>query len=247
MTLSIQTVPYKANDFIPITAAADITAGDPQQIVSKSLVGIPLNDIAAAAADDLLIKGVVRGWKVTGAMTDGQPIGWDDNGSPLGGTASSGAYTCDPTAVDFWVGTVTEDAAAAATEVKILLNEFPEYFHLWRNRSHVNTAIDLTWAAATHNGKVIHVTADAKTVTMPVGVAGMEAIIVNDVADAGSLLTVDFNGNETLEGALAIAATKTALNTKATAIRGDFLHIVCETAASLWRVVGIRGTWVTST
>jgi hypothetical protein len=74
----------------------------------------------------------------------------------------------------------------------------------------------------------------------------MEYIVVNRVVDAGSLTTVDLDGNEIIRGAnLTIAATKKALNTKVTSVQGDYLHLICTVAATAWRCVGKRGTWVT--
>ena len=100
---------------------------------------------------------------------------------------------------------------------------------------------------ATHSGAVIEITGADKTVTLPTGVAGMEYIIVNRYVDGGSLLTVDLDGNEAIRGAnLTIAATKTALNTKATSVQGDYLHLVCTVAGTAWRCVAKRGIWVTS-
>lgn len=117
-------------------------------------------------------------------------------------------------------------------------------------KTHVDTAADLTLTAADHSGAVIDVTADAgedTKITLPVGVVGMDFVIRNAEADAGNLLQVDLNGNEIIEGVnLTIAATKMALNTKATAKRGDYIHLVCNVAATSWRCVSKRGTWVTS-
>jgi len=114
----------------------------------------------------------------------------------------------------------------------------------------IDTAIDLTLAAATHSGGLILVTADAGTdtkITLPVGVVGMDFVIMNGEADAGLLLQVDLNGNEIIAGAnLTIAATKLALLTKVTSIQYDYIHLVCNVAATSWRCVAKRGTWVTS-
>lgn len=228
---------------IDYTPASDVGAG---AIVNLGAVsGFCPNDVAADVQGSAVVEGVIRGPFVGGVGNVGDNVWWDANGTPYGG-AADGAFTLIAANGDWWAGTLAAATTATGATADIVLNKVNPNLPAFQNKAHVTTAIDLTWAAATHNGKVIHVTADAKTVTMPVGVAGMEAIIVNDVADAGSLLTVDFNGNETLEGNLAIAATKTALLTKATSLRGDYLWIRCETAASLWVCLEKRGTWVTS-
>lgn len=227
------------------TPASAVTAGQVIQI-DTGLSAFATNSIAASAQGAVCVEGVIRGPYVGGIGNYGDNVWWDANGTPYGG-AADGAFTLNAAAGDWWVGTLARPTAAATTATcDIAINKVNPNLPAWPNKAHVTTAVDLTWAAATHNGKVIHVTADAKTVTMPVGVAGMEAIIVNDVSDGGALLTVAFNGNETLEGNLALIATKTALNTKLTQMRGDYLHIRCETAASLWVCLAKRGTWVTS-
>ncbi len=235
---------YKEGDSYDYTPASDVTGGNLVQIGNRA--ALCLRDIAASALGSARFTGVIKGPHTATVGSIGNNVWWDANGSPVGGTALSGALTTDATAGDFWVGTLVATAAATDTEIYVSLNEVNPEQPPWINKAHVATAIDLNWAAAEHNGKVIHVTADAKTVTMPVGVAGMEAIIVNDNADAAGLISVDFNGNETLEGNLAIAATKVANNTKTTAERGDYLWIRCQTAASLWVALEKRGIWVTS-
>ena len=227
------------------TPAAAIYAGNIIEV--DAMAAFTPRDVAASAVGAVSVAGVIRtpfDGLVAGNVGDN--VWWDSNGNPYDTVTADGAATLAAASGNFWIGTLVAPVAAAATECDVALNQVNPNLPAWQNKTHNTTAIDLTYVAATHNGEVIHVTVDAKTVTMPVGVAGMEAIIVNDVADGGALLTVDFNGAETLEGALAIAGTKTALNTKATQIRGDFLHIRCQTAASLWVVLGIRGIWVTS-
>ncbi len=210
-------------------------------------VGIVAESVGIAAKHAPLFAGNCRGRNAAVIGNAGDNLYWDDNGDPVDGDAGTGAFTTDATAADYWVGTLNQALAATDTDCYFSLNVPNPDLPAWSNRAHVKTAVDLTYVAATHSGKVIHVTADAKTLTLPVGVVGMEVIVVNDVADAGALVTVDLNGNETIQGNLTIAATKTALLTKTTSKRGDFLHLVCTTAAGIWRCVEKRGTWVTST
>jgi len=148
-----------------------------------------------------------------------------------------------------WPAGIAAAAKAVTTGVRadVCLNEFAGIPADWLAKTVVSTAVDLTLTAADHSGALVIVTADAKTVTLPTGVVGMDFLIVNGVADGGSLLTVDLDGNEIIAGGnLTIAATKTALLTKATSRRLDFLHLVCNVAATSWRCVGRRGVWVTS-
>jgi|GEM_PF-1153386 len=238
---------YQLGHYVPYTnsTGADLSPGD-IAVLADGRIGIAPEKIANGATKSVQVSGVARVRNAAVAGAAGDNAWWDANGTPVEGTALSGALTTDATAGDNWMGTLHAALAATDEWAYIRLNEANPAKPAWHNKAHVKTAVDLTWAAATHNGKVIHVTADAKTVTLPTGVAGMEAIIVNDCADGTGLITVDFDGNETCEGNLAIAATKTALNTKATQKRGDFLHLRCQTAGSLWVCLQKRGVWAQS-
>ncbi len=224
---------------------AEVAGGDPQRFGGR--IGIPAGPIAAAATGSLQVAGVVRGRNAAVVGNEGVNLYWDADGDPVSGDAGSGAYTTSAVDGDWWVGTLTADLAATDEWCYYALNEPNPLLPAWQDRAHFATAVDLDFVEATHSGGVIHVTADAKTVTLPTGVAGMEAIVVNDVADGGALVTVDLDGNEVIRGAnLTIAATKTANNTKATAKQGDYLHLVCTVAGTAWRCIGKRGIWVTS-
>jgi predicted RecA/RadA family phage recombinase len=233
----------QAGDMIDHTPATALTSGQLFQI--NSVAHIAPVDIAAGAMGSVAASGVFRSPYVGGAANVGDNVWWDANGTPYGGSAN-GALTPLGADGDFWAGTITKAPSATDATVEWALNKVNPNLPAWPNQARVKTAVDLTVVAATHNGKVIEVTADAKTVTLPTGVAGMEYIIVNAAADGTALVTVDFDGNETCEGNLAIAATKTANNTKATAKRGDYLKLVCQTAGSLWKCVEKRGTWASS-
>jgi predicted RecA/RadA family phage recombinase len=211
--------------------------------------GIPLVTsvpIASGALGSVAAKGTFDVPYVGNACNAGDNIWWDTNGTPYGG-AADGAATNLGADGNLWIGVAAEDASANAAMIKVALSQTNPEQPAWVGRTFFKSAIDITMVEATHSGGVIEITADAKTVTLPTGVVGMEYIIVNRVVDAGALLTVDLDGNEIIRGAnLTIAATKTANNTKATAVQGDWLHLVCTVAATAWRCVGKRGIWVTS-
>ena len=243
---------YQKGDVLNYTepGSAAVTGGTPTQI-SDGIVGIPSSDMAKSGTAGLQITGIIKIEADSSVGNVGDNVWYDNNGSPVGGTASSGAATCLAASGDFWLGTLAAAKAAAGTHSYVFINKENPALPAWIGKTHLTTAADLTLTAADHSGEVIHVTADAGTdtkITLPVGVVGMEFIIQNDEADAGNLCQVDLNGNEIIEGAnLTIAATKLALNTKATSIRGDYLHLICNVAATSWRCVASRGTWVTST
>lgn len=202
--------------------------------------------IAADAVGSFAIEGIFSAPYVGNACNVGDNLWWDANGTPYGGSAD-GAATNLGADGDFWIGTVVEAPDANDATVKFTLNKVNPAQPAWVGRTFIKSAVDVTMVEATHSGAVIEITGADKTVTLPTGVAGMEYIIVNRYVDGGSLLTVDLDGNEVIRGAnLTIAATKTALNTKATSVQGDYLHLVCTVAGTAWRVVDKRGIWVTS-
>ena len=227
------------------TPASAVTAGQLLQLAGKG-VAIATSPIAASALGSVVVSGIFSGPYVGNAGNVGDNLWWDANGTPYGGSAD-GALTNLGADGDYWVGTVTKAPSANDPTVEFAINVANPAQPAWIGRTYFKTAVDLTMVEATHGGGVVEVTADAKTVTLPTGVAGMELIVVNRVIDGGALVTVDIDGNEVIRGAnLTIAATKTANNTKATAVQGDYLHLVCNVAATAWRVVAKRGIWVTS-
>jgi len=227
------------------TPASALTGGQLIQLSGKR-VAITTEPVAASVLGSVQTDGKWSGPYVGGVCNVGDNLWWDANGTPYGG-AANGALTNIGADGDWWVGTVSAAPAATDATVNFILNEQNINQPVWFGRTYLKSAVDITMVEATHSGGVIEITADAKTVTLPIGVVGMEHIIVNRVADGGSLLTVDLNGNEIIRGMnLTIAATKTANNTKVTQIMGDWIHLVCTVAATAWRCVGIRGTWVTS-
>ncbi|HUT59991.1 MAG TPA: DUF2190 family protein [Phycisphaerae bacterium] len=239
---------------IDYTPAAATYAGN---LVNLGAVcGFTPRDIAASALGAVAVTGVIRAPYIGGIVCNiGDNVYWDANGTPYGG-AADGACTCNAAAVDlsagldWWVGTLVRATTATGATCDVALNLANPNLPAWLGKLHITTAADLTLVAATHSGGVIHVTADAGTdtkITLPTGVVGMDWVIQSDEADGGNLLQVDLDGNEIIAGQnLTIAATKLALNTKLTANRGDYLHLVCNVAATSWRCVGIRGIWVTS-
>ena len=230
----------QAGEVMPFTnpSSSDAIAVD-TVLMFLGRIGVAIDAIAASAVGSVSFSGVhdllalsTDVWKM------GDPLWWDATNVRL---TRLGLPTLH------FAGLAAADKATGVTRGQVHLNERGGLTDDQLHRTYIDTAVDLTLVAATHSGGIIRVTADAKTVTLPVGVVGMDWIIENACADGDALVTVDLDGNEIIAGAnLDIAATKTALNTKATARRGDYLHLVCNVAATSWRVVGMRGVWATS-
>jgi hypothetical protein len=124
MPINLSTERHASDEKLLHTAGSAIIAGTPI-LTAAGVVGIPPNDIASGASDELDISGRFRAWGVASqAWVVGDRVGWDANGDPLNGTAASGAYTKTVTDWDFSVGTVVE-AKAAATEMGVILLDEP--------------------------------------------------------------------------------------------------------------------------
>lgn len=236
---------WQEGENIDLTPTAAVSSGN--IIQAGAISAFSSHDIAASGLGAVATKGVIRAPFVGGVVANiGDNVWWDANGTPYGGSAD-GACTCNAAAGDWWVGTLVRATSATGATCDVALNVENTNMPAWLGKTHITTAIDRTLTAADDSGSVTHVTVDAVTVTLPTGVVGMEFIVVNDVANAGALVRVDLDGNEIIAGAnLTIAATKLADNTKLTAKRGDYLHLICNVAATSWRCVNKRGIWVTS-
>lgn len=104
-----------------------------------------------------------------------------------------------------------------------------------------STAVDLTLDNQ-DTGKVIFVTVDAKTITLP-AVEGMKARIVNGGAFGTVAVTVSPNASDGIKGPdLTNTDNKDIINTKTTANRGDFIDVEYADATG-WAVTKIKGTW----
>jgi len=207
-------------------------------LIQPGEIGVAIDAIAASGVGSVSYSGVhTLAALTTDVWEDGDPLWWDATNVRL---TRLGLPTLP------FAGLAAGPKVTLAAVADVRLNDRGNLPEEMLHNTMVDTAVDLTLAAATHSGGVIRVTADAKTITLPIGVVGMEWTIVNACADGAALVTVDLNGNEIIAGAnLTIAATKTANNTKATARRGDFIHLVCNVAATSWRCTKRRGVWVT--
>jgi len=124
MPFNLATERVASDDKLAYTAVAAVTAGTPI-LTSIGTVGIAVNDMAIGDVDELDVCGRFRALGVASqAWIVGDRVGWDANGSPLNGTALSGAYTKTVTDWDFPVGTVVE-AKGATTEYGVILLDEP--------------------------------------------------------------------------------------------------------------------------
>jgi predicted RecA/RadA family phage recombinase len=102
-------------DYTPVSA---VTAGD--VVVVGSIPMIAERDIAAGALGSLACEGVWKVPKATGAITAGDSIYWDADGSPVTGDASSGAATGTATGNNL-MGVAQAGALSGDSYVYVLL------------------------------------------------------------------------------------------------------------------------------
>lgn len=111
---------YKSGETLDFTASGALTDGE--VVETAGVPGIVTGDVAASGDKGVAqVEGLVQVAKVSGAITAGQTIYWDENGSPVTGTASSGAATATASNGDFLIGIAVEAAASGAATVKVLL------------------------------------------------------------------------------------------------------------------------------
>lgn len=104
---------------IPYTPGGAVAPGD--VLVQGKLVGIATQNIAASALGVLCVHGIFNMPKDNSDITAiGTALYWDTNGSPVGGTALSGAVTTTATANQF-CGWALEVAGVGVGMVRVLL------------------------------------------------------------------------------------------------------------------------------
>lgn len=153
-------------------------------------------------------------------------------------TAADGKVSATPIGKPF--GFALEAATAAGDIIEVFPAEIPYDF---TGKKFEAVADNLTLDIQ-DVGKVLYVTADAKTITLPAVAAGLDYVIMNGSSALGAIaVTVSPNSNDKIMGAdLAGVDNKDRINTKATAVPGDYIHIAYGSADG-WLVLEEKGTW----
>jgi predicted RecA/RadA family phage recombinase len=108
---------YSGESAIDYTPGSAVTGGD--IVVIGSIPFLATADIAANAKGSLAAEGVWKVPKETGALTAGDAIYWHTDGSPVTGTASSGAANGTASS-GYLMGPATADAASGDSYVYVL-------------------------------------------------------------------------------------------------------------------------------
>ena len=227
-------------DYAPSGSA--VVAGDPVQVAG--IAGICATDIADGVQGAAQVGDIVKIVAAAAVGNVGDPVGWDADGDPYGGTAGTGAATTVLSAIDFLLGSLVVAKGATDTHLYARLNKYPVDRPVFANRIHETKSDDYT-VDAEDSGKVIHIDTDAKTITLPATTVGLKATFVNDGADGAVAINLSPNAADKIMGPdIAGADDKDLINTKGTAKRGDFVTLVGD-GASGWFVTEIRGTLAT--
>lgn len=241
----VQLANYAEGNMVDYTPTVAKTGGQP--VLFGGRVGMPVQDLAANVKGALQVTGDVSGVATADIGNAGDNIWWDIDGDPVGGTAGTGAFTTIASAGDWRAGVLRQDKAAADTTALFGLNAENPGQPAWATRVH-ETKSDNYTVDILDTGKVIHVDTDAKAITLPAIATGCDIIFVNDGADGAVAVNIDPAAADKIQGPdIAGADNKDLINTKATAIRGDFVHLVGNDNADGWIVgpYGMRGIWAT--
>lgn len=123
-----------------------------------------------------------------------------------------------------------------------------------RARGKVETITASQSLTAGDSGKTFLVGTDALTITLPATVEGVEYTFINSGADGNNIITISPAAADGIAGTITLAASvvqldgtvnKDAINTKATALKGDSIKIVGTgvTGTCAWLVVSSTGIW----
>lgn len=203
---------------VDYTPGSAVTAGD--VVVIGDRIGIAKKDIAASELGALATCGVFAMLKVTGAITDGQDLYWDVDGTPVGGS-TTGAVTTE--AVGPWIGTAIGTAASGGTTVDVAFEQ---------NRPEPLAAViddpgDAGAIPVLRSGSVQIVTAGAETRTLAIPTYAGQSLAIGLKTDGGDcVITAAVGVNQTGNTSLTLADA------------GDVIELVAieKASALVWRV-----------
>lgn len=101
------------------TPGSDVAAGD-VVVIGTRLVTVASVDIPANTKGSVAIRGNFDGVKDDSDISNGDPVYWDADGDPVGGTAGSGAFTSNESLGPF-AGYALEDAGTTTGTVRLSL------------------------------------------------------------------------------------------------------------------------------
>jgi len=177
-------------DAIDFTAGADATAGD-VIVTNAAIHGVTPNDIdySESTKAALQIEGVYDFPQAAEIITIGQDVYWDADGSPYGGTASSGAATGTAEGNEY-LGIALATTTATTSYVRVKRVVIPK-LHVPRIKTQVLNAAGGNIATAGSCIEGVNVIAgshNAKGVQLPSCKDGAMCVVVNLVTDKTLLI-----------------------------------------------------------
>lgn len=232
---------YAAGESVDHTPSGALTAGDVVQVQGELAGIVPTGGIAISTAGAIVTKGIAKVACVGVAMSAGAIIGWDENGTPYGGS-TTGACTNRLADADFVMGTLVAAVTATQGYAYVALNKYPSWWGLLQSSTFESISASTKTLDIQDVGKVMQCTV-ASTVTLPAIAAGFRFIIQNIAADAAVLVAVDPNASDRIMGPdWGGVDNKDALLTAATSKTGDFI-VLQYGSADGYLINNKRGIW----
>jgi len=190
------------DESIDYTPSSAVEAG--QVVVQGSVLGIAKIPIAANALGALAVEGIFDVAKATGAVNLGAAVYWDADGSPVGGTAGTGAATTSSSGNTFMGFAIVAAESGDATVRVMLLKPITV-----SNTIHMdltNEIADPGNAGAvpvTDSGHVDIVTAGAETRTLAAPTDIGQVLLLSMKTDGGNCVItcatgINQTGNNTI-------------------------------------------------
>ncbi len=216
----MQAILRQNNGNIDHTPGSNVAAGD--VVVLGSFIAIALRDIAASTLGAVAVDGVFRGAKVAGAIAIGDPLYWDADGDPVGGTAGTGGLTVNGSLGNF-AGYAIAAALDAGTTVDFVLASYssPASFTSMPSATVAATGSAQGDAAAIQTGFTLVTAADAtKGAKLPAAAAGKICVVKNSDA-ANAILKLYPATGDAINALAANAALSMAAKTSALLVAYD--------------------------
>ena len=122
--------------------------------------------------------------------------------------------------------------------------------YLGGSNASVETLTDNKSLSVGDSGKVFLIGTDAKVVTLPASVKGLEYTFINIGADGNNIITISPNASDAIHGTTCASTNvvlsgvddKDLINTKGTATTGDSCKLVGDGGEG-WYMVSCTGIW----
>ena len=113
---------YQNGEAVDYTPTVARTAGEIVQVGGQA--GQVITDLAANTLGAAQVKGIVKARAAAVTGSNGDAVGWDEDGDPYGGTAGTGAATTKLSDADFLIGSLRADLTATDGEAVVELNGY---------------------------------------------------------------------------------------------------------------------------